>query len=95
MSPRQDSAPGKTSLVALGRSRSRCDSIQTKTPSKLGSRDEMGDLEKLVKKQSQVGWTIWFSERWRRHMMRRQRSQRIYVDLPRFDFPVVSRESET
>ncbi|KAG1845447.1 hypothetical protein F4604DRAFT_1688741 [Suillus subluteus] len=60
-------------------------SMQTKTPSKLGSRDEMGCLEKVFGKMEETyDRTTESGDR---------EVRRIYIDLPRFDFPVVFRES--
>ncbi|TCD66701.1 Phosphatidylinositol (PI) 3-kinase [Steccherinum ochraceum] len=58
---------------------------ETTTPSKVGTRDEMGRLEKLVKKKmAEV------------HASETEKSQSLYlyIDLPRFDFPVIFSEPD-
>jgi len=78
-------------------------SMQTKTPSKLGSRDEMGRLEKLVKKyeRGDLPKSDWldnaaFRKMEEIHAAESEKSENLYlyVDLPRFDFPVIFSESE-
>ncbi|KAJ8590465.1 atypical/PIKK/PI3K protein kinase [Rhizopogon salebrosus TDB-379] len=78
-------------------------SMQTKTPSKLGVRDEMGRLEKLVKKYERgdlpkSDWldNIAFRKMEEIHAAETEKSDNIYlyIDLPRFDFPVIFSESE-
>ncbi|KAG2051713.1 putative atypical/PIKK/PI3K protein kinase [Suillus hirtellus] len=78
-------------------------SMQTKTPSKLGNRDEMGRLEKLVKKyeRGDLPKSDWldnmaFRKMEEIHAVETEKSENmyLYVDLPRFDFPVIFSEAE-
>ncbi|KAG1727714.1 atypical PIKK PI3K protein kinase [Suillus lakei] len=68
-------------------------SMQTKTPSKIGSRDEMGRLEKLVKKyeRGDLPKSDWLDNMAFRKMeeMHASESMYLYVDLPHFDFPMI------
>ncbi|KAG2131308.1 putative atypical/PIKK/PI3K protein kinase [Suillus bovinus] len=86
-------------------------SMQTETPSKLGIRDEMGRLEKLVKKYEcgDLLKSDWLDNMAFRKMEDihahkdskriegRDRSQNmyLYVDLPRFDFPCPESDNNT
>ncbi|KAG1740390.1 kinase-like domain-containing protein [Suillus occidentalis] len=82
-------------------------SMQTKTPSKLGSRDEMGRLEKLVKKyeRGDLPKSDWLDNMAFRKMeeihagglkaeTEKSENMYLYIDLPRFDFPVIFSEAE-
>ncbi|KAF5370481.1 hypothetical protein D9615_009736 [Tricholomella constricta] len=78
-------------------------SIETTTPSKLEARDEMGRLEKLVKKyeRGDLPKSDWLDKMAFRkmeeiHASETEKSQNLflYIDLPRFDFPVVFNEPE-
>ncbi|KAI0730079.1 atypical/PIKK/PI3K protein kinase [Fomitopsis betulina] len=73
-------------------------SIETTTPSKIGVRDEMGRLEKLVKKydKGDMPKSDWldamaFRKMSEIHTAETEKSENLflYIDLPRFDFPVV------
>jgi hypothetical protein len=76
-------------------------SAETTTPSKLGGRDEMGRLEKLVKKyeRGDLPKSEWLDKLTFRkmeevHAAETEKSENLYlyIDLPRFDFPVVFSE---
>lgn len=78
-------------------------SVNTKTPSKLEVRDEMGRLEKLIKKYEKgdlpsVEWLdkLAFRRMEEIHAEETAKSEHLflYVDLPRFDFPIVFTEPE-
>ncbi|KAF9264846.1 phosphatidylinositol 3-kinase [Marasmius fiardii PR-910] len=78
-------------------------SVESTTPSKLGVRDEMGRLEKLVKKyeRGDLPKSDWLDKMTFRkmeeiHAMEAQKSKSLflYIDLPRFDFPVIFCEPE-
>ncbi|GAA6055617.1 hypothetical protein JCM3770_006727 [Rhodotorula araucariae] len=73
------------------------------TPSKVGLRDEMGRLEKLVKKHergdiTRLDWLdkLAFRQIEKIHKAESEKSEHLflYIDLPRFDFPVVFSEPE-
>lgn len=79
-------------------------SVETTTPSKLGTRDEMGRLEKLVKKyeRGDLPKTDWldnlaFRKMEEIHAAETEKSDNLYlyIDMPRFDFPVIFSEPET
>ncbi|KAI0048758.1 atypical/PIKK/PI3K protein kinase [Auriscalpium vulgare] len=76
-------------------------SIETSTPSKSGNRDEMGRLEKLVKKHERgdLPKSEWLDKMVFRkmseiHAAEAEKSNNLYlyIDLPRFDFPVIFSE---
>lgn len=76
-------------------------SAETTTPSKLEVRDEMGRLEKLVKKyeRGDLPKSEWLDKLTFRkmeevHAAETEKSENLYlyIDLPRFDFPVVFSE---
>ncbi|GBE88499.1 atypical/PIKK/PI3K protein kinase [Sparassis latifolia] len=78
-------------------------SIESTTPSKVGSRDEMGRLEKLVKKyeRGDLPKSDWldamaFRKMAEIHAAETEKSENLflYIDLPRFDFPVVFSEPD-
>ncbi|TCD67817.1 Phosphatidylinositol (PI) 3-kinase [Steccherinum ochraceum] len=78
-------------------------STETTTPSKVGTRDEMGRLEKLVKKYergdlSKSDWldAMAFRKMAEIHASETEKSQSLYlyIDLPRFDFPVIFSEPD-
>ncbi|EAU85589.2 atypical/PIKK/PI3K protein kinase [Coprinopsis cinerea okayama7 len=78
-------------------------SVETTTPSKLAIRDEMGRLEKLVKKYERGDlpkndWldTMAFRKMEEIHAAETEKSENLflYIDLPRFDFPVIFCEPE-
>ncbi|KAF7367441.1 Phosphatidylinositol 3-kinase VPS34 [Mycena sanguinolenta] len=78
-------------------------SVESTTPSKLDERDEMGRLEKLVKKYERGDLTKsdWLDKMaWRKmeeiHAAETAKSENLflYIDLPRFDFPVIFSEPE-
>ncbi|KAF9020978.1 putative atypical/PIKK/PI3K protein kinase [Hymenopellis radicata] len=78
-------------------------SAESSTPSKYGSRDEMGRLEKLVKKyeRGDLPKSDWLDKMTFRkmeevHAAETQKSENLYlyIDLPRFDFPVIFNEPE-
>ncbi|ESK92357.1 atypical pikk pi3k protein kinase [Moniliophthora roreri MCA 2997] len=78
-------------------------SVESTTPSKLEVRDEMGRLEKLVKKYergdlSKSDWLdkMTFRKMEEVHAAEAQKSENLflYIDLPRFDFPVIFSELE-
>ncbi|KIJ52635.1 hypothetical protein M422DRAFT_243420 [Sphaerobolus stellatus SS14] len=78
-------------------------SADTRTPSKSGIKDEMGRLEKLVKKyergdlpKSDSLDKLAFRRMEEIHAAETEKSENLYlyIDLPRFDFPVVFTESE-
>ncbi|GAA5972036.1 hypothetical protein JCM11641_002465 [Rhodosporidiobolus odoratus] len=75
----------------------------TETPSKVGLKDEMGRLEKLVKKHERgdiprLDWLdkLAFRQIEKVHKAESEKSENLflYIDLPRFDFPVVFSEPE-
>ncbi|KAL4074993.1 kinase-like domain-containing protein [Scleroderma yunnanense] len=79
-------------------------SLESKTPSKLSTRDEMGRLEKLVKKyeRGDLPKSEWLDKMAFRKMEEVHTAETIksnnmflYVDFPRFDFPVFFSEPET
>ncbi|KAH9481692.1 Phosphatidylinositol 3-kinase catalytic subunit type 3 [Psilocybe cubensis] len=76
-------------------------SVETTTPSKLAAQDEMGRLEKLVKKyeRGDLPKSDWLDKMAFRkmeeiHAAATEKSDNLflYIDLPRFDFPVVYSE---
>ncbi|KAH9943716.1 atypical/PIKK/PI3K protein kinase [Amylocystis lapponica] len=76
-------------------------SIETTTPYKIGTRDEMGRLEKLVKKyeRGDLPKSDWldamaFRKMAEIHAAEAEKSENLYlyIDLPRFDFPVIFSE---
>nr|GAT46026.1 atypical/PIKK/PI3K protein kinase [Mycena chlorophos] len=78
-------------------------SADSATPSKLEERDEMGRLEKLVKKyeRGDLQKSEWLDKlAWRKmeevHAAETAKSENLflYIDLPRFDFPVIFSEPE-
>ncbi|EGN99051.1 hypothetical protein SERLA73DRAFT_54158 [Serpula lacrymans var. lacrymans S7.3] len=80
-------------------------SMDSSTPSKLGIRDEMGRLEKLVKKyeRGDLPKSDWldklaFRKMEEIHAVRAETEKSenlfLYIDLPRFDFPVIFSEPE-
>ncbi|KAL0954695.1 hypothetical protein HGRIS_003644 [Hohenbuehelia grisea] len=78
-------------------------SVESSTPSKLVVRDEMGRLEKLVKKyeRGDLPKSDWldklaFRKMEEIHAAETEKSENLflYIDLPRFDFPVVFSEPE-
>ncbi|GAA5933309.1 hypothetical protein JCM10213_001246 [Rhodosporidiobolus nylandii] len=78
-------------------------SAETETPSKVGLKDEMGRLEKLVKKHergdiARLDWLdkLAFRQIEKIHKAESEKSEHLflYIDLPRFDFPVVFSEPE-
>ncbi|KAL5485774.1 VPS34 [Sanghuangporus weigelae] len=78
-------------------------SVDTKTPSKMEMKDEMGRLEKLVKKYERgdmpkEDWLdkLAFRKMEEIHAAEAKKSKDffLYIDLPRFDFPVVFSEPE-
>ncbi|KAF9561978.1 phosphatidylinositol 3-kinase [Agrocybe pediades] len=79
-------------------------SVETTTPSKLATQDEMGRLEKLVKKyeRGDLPKSDWLDKMAFRkmeeiHAAATEKSENLflYIDLPRFDFPVIFCEPET
>ncbi|KDR78928.1 hypothetical protein GALMADRAFT_1365700 [Galerina marginata CBS 339.88] len=79
-------------------------SVETTTPSKLATQDEMGRLEKLVKKyeRGDLPKSEWLDKMAFRkmeeiHAAATEKSENLflYIDLPRFDFPVIFSEPET
>ena len=75
--------------------------VETETPSKVGLKDEMGRLEKLVKQHergdiTRMDWLdkLAFRQIEHVHASAAQKSTNLflYVDLPRFDWPVVFSE---
>ncbi|KAL1949822.1 hypothetical protein VTO73DRAFT_8703 [Trametes versicolor] len=73
------------------------------TPSKIGTRDEMGRLEKLVKKyeRGDLPKSEWldsmaFRKMEEIHAAETEKSENLYlyIDLPRFDFPVIFSEPD-
>ncbi|GAA5868362.1 hypothetical protein JCM1840_005656 [Sporobolomyces johnsonii] len=77
--------------------------VDSDTPSKVGLKDEMGRLEKLVKKHergdvARLDWLdkLAFRQIEKIHKAESERSENLflYIDLPRFDFPVVFSEPE-
>ncbi|KAF8183954.1 atypical/PIKK/PI3K protein kinase [Pholiota molesta] len=78
-------------------------SLETTTPSKLVTQDEMGRLEKLVKKyeRGDLPKSDWLDKMAFRkmeeiHAAATEKSENLflYIDLPRFDFPVIFSEPE-
>ncbi|BGP41137.1 Phosphatidylinositol (PI) 3-kinase [Rhodotorula kratochvilovae] len=78
-------------------------SADSDTPSKVGLRDEMGRLEKHVKKHergdiARLDWLdkLAFRQIEKIHKAESEKSENLflYLDLPRFDFPVVFSEPE-
>ncbi|KAF9453475.1 atypical/PIKK/PI3K protein kinase [Macrolepiota fuliginosa MF-IS2] len=78
--------------------------VDTTTPSKMEVQDEMGRLEKLVKKYERgdlpkSDWLdkLTFRKMEEIHAAETEKSENlfIYIDLPRFDFPVIFSEPET
>ncbi|KAF6754471.1 atypical/PIKK/PI3K protein kinase [Ephemerocybe angulata] len=78
-------------------------SLETSTPSKLANQDEMGRLEKLVKKyeRGDLPKNDWLDKMTFRkmeeiHAAETEKSENLflYIDLPRFDFPVIFCEPE-
>ncbi|EMD33468.1 class 3 phosphatylinositol 3-kinase [Gelatoporia subvermispora B] len=78
-------------------------SNETSTPSKIGTRDEMGRLEKLVKKYERgdmpkSDWldALAFRKMAEIHAAETEKSENLflYIDLPRFDFPVIFSEPD-
>ncbi|KAF9484364.1 phosphatidylinositol 3-kinase [Pholiota conissans] len=78
-------------------------SLETTTPSKLVTQDEMGRLEKLVKKyeRGDLPKSDWLDKMAFRkmeeiHAAATEKSENLflYIDLPRFDFPVIFSEHE-
>ncbi|KAI0350030.1 atypical/PIKK/PI3K protein kinase [Trametes cingulata] len=76
---------------------------ETTTPSKIGTRDEMGRLEKLVKKYERADlpksdWldALAFRKMAEIHAAETEKSENLYlyIDLPRFDFPVIFSEPD-
>ncbi|KAI9001550.1 atypical/PIKK/PI3K protein kinase [Trametes punicea] len=76
---------------------------ETTTPSKIGTRDEMGRLEKLVKKYERgdlpkSDWldALAFRKMAEIHKAETEKSENLYlyIDLPRFDFPVIFSEPD-
>ena len=74
---------------------------ESETPSKVGLKDEMGRLEKLVKQQERgdmprLDWLdkLAFRQIEKIHAAESIKSENLflYVDMPRFDFPVVFSE---
>ncbi|CAL1715935.1 unnamed protein product [Somion occarium] len=77
--------------------------MDTTTASKVGTRDEMGRLEKLVKKYERgdlpkSDWldALAFRKMAEIHAAETEKSDNLYlyIDLPRFDFPVIFSEPE-
>ncbi|EKM57844.1 uncharacterized protein PHACADRAFT_192977 [Phanerochaete carnosa HHB-10118-sp] len=77
---------------------------ESSTPSKMGTRDEMGRLEKLVKKYERgdlpkSDWldTMAFRRMEEIHASETEKSENLflYIDLPRFDFPVIFSETDS
>ncbi|BGP25770.1 phosphoinositide 3-kinase [Rhodotorula toruloides] len=73
-------------------------SVETETPSKVGLQDAMGRLEKLVKKHERgdiprLDWLdkLAFRQIEKIHKAESEKSENLflYIDLPRFDFPVI------
>ncbi|KAH9971754.1 putative atypical/PIKK/PI3K protein kinase [Lactifluus volemus] len=78
-------------------------SMETSTPSKSGTEDEMGRLEKLVKKHERgdMPKSEWLDKLVFRRMSEihaveteKSNSLYLYIDLPRFDFPIIFSELE-
>ncbi|KAI0663723.1 atypical/PIKK/PI3K protein kinase [Cubamyces menziesii] len=76
---------------------------ESTTPSKIGTRDEMGRLEKLVKKYERgdlpkSDWldALAFRKMAEIHATETEKSENLYlyIDLPRFDFPVIFSEPD-
>ncbi|KAH9902568.1 atypical/PIKK/PI3K protein kinase [Cubamyces lactineus] len=76
---------------------------ESTTPSKIGTRDEMGRLEKLVKKfeRGDLPKSDWldalaFRKMAEIHAAETEKSENLYlyIDLPRFDFPVIFSEPD-
>ncbi|XP_006459287.1 hypothetical protein AGABI2DRAFT_218336 [Agaricus bisporus var. bisporus H97] len=79
-------------------------SVDSTTPSKMEVQDEMGRLEKLVKKYERgdlpkSDWLdkLTFRKMEEIHAAETEKSENLflYIDLPRFDFPVIFSEPET
>ncbi|KDQ06726.1 hypothetical protein BOTBODRAFT_167791 [Botryobasidium botryosum FD-172 SS1] len=79
-------------------------SVESRTPSKVGLKDEMGRLEKLVKKfeRGDLPKQDWLDKLAFRRMeethaaeTEKSNSLFLYIDLPRFDFPVIFSEPES
>ncbi|KAF8647050.1 hypothetical protein AX16_006887 [Volvariella volvacea WC 439] len=79
-------------------------SLESTTPSKLNHQDEMGRLEKLVKKYERgdlpkCDWldNLAFRKMEEIHSTETEKSENLflYIDLPRFDFPVIFCEPKT
>ncbi|GAA5901956.1 hypothetical protein JCM8208_006648 [Rhodotorula glutinis] len=77
--------------------------VESDTPSKVGLRDDMGRLEKLVRKHergdiARLDWLdkLAFRQIEKIHKAESEKSENLflYLDLPRFDFPVVFSEPE-
>ncbi|KAL7279363.1 hypothetical protein ACG7TL_007204 [Trametes sanguinea] len=93
---------GKHSMI-LWPDREADGAIETTTPSKIGTRDEMGRLEKLVKKYERgdlprSDWldALAFRKMAEIHKAETEKSENLYlyIDLPRFDFPVIYSEPD-
>ncbi|KAI0027323.1 atypical/PIKK/PI3K protein kinase [Vararia minispora EC-137] len=78
-------------------------SMETTTPSKSGTQDEMGRLEKMVKKYERgdlpkSDWLdkLTFRKMSEIHAAETEKSKNLYlyIDLPRFDFPVIFSEPQ-
>ncbi|KAI0709903.1 atypical/PIKK/PI3K protein kinase [Earliella scabrosa] len=76
---------------------------ESTTPSKMGQRDESGRLEKLIKKYERgdlpkSDWldTLTFRKMREIHKAETEKSENLflYIDLPRFDFPVIFSEPD-
>ncbi|EJU04865.1 atypical/PIKK/PI3K protein kinase [Dacryopinax primogenitus] len=89
--------------LVLWRDREADGAHETSTPSKIGLKDEMGRLEKLVKKYergdlAKLDWLdkLAFRRMEEIHAAEQANSDNLflYVDLPRFDFPVIYTEPE-
>ncbi|KAG8823128.1 Phosphatidylinositol (PI) 3-kinase [Serendipita sp. 401] len=94
---------GKHRLL-LWKSQEADGSVNSQTPSKIGLRDEMGRLEKLMKKfdRGDLSKNDWLDRMaFRRieeiHAVEEAKSDNLYlyIDLPKFEFPVVFNEVET
>ncbi|PCH42649.1 phosphatidylinositol 3-kinase [Wolfiporia cocos MD-104 SS10] len=79
-------------------------SIETTTPSKIGTRDEIGRLDKLMKKyeRGDLPKSDWLDVMMFRKMeeinaAEKEKSENMYlhIDLPRFDFPVIFCEPDS
>ncbi|KAH9930146.1 atypical/PIKK/PI3K protein kinase [Fomitopsis serialis] len=97
--PRSAIPVGGSTFRLFGKNYREADgSIETTTPSKIGTRDEMGRLEKLVKKyeRGDMPKSDWLDAMAFRkiseiHAVETDKSENLflYIDLPRFDFPVI------